>query len=443
MPQLNRRTLLAGLASTAACRAASTHAATSPDLAAAAMNGWLYALPLIETAGARARATQAQHAAPNGGINRLGHATQLAGPTDRAITTPNSDTLYSSGFVDLTQGPVTLVIPDAGTRYQSVAIMDMYTNNNVVLGKRTPGGAAGTWRLLAPGTQPTGPKDLVIATPHAWVLGRTLVLGPADLAAARAVQQGLALSGPATPPPPLTAPRLAPWPDYFHSALRLAASDPPSWLAGLAAFEQVQQAGRLNDFSAAGYSPADAAAIAAGVARAQALVRSAAHKKDFIQGWAYPRPDLGQFADDYVFRAIVAVAGLAALPRQEAMYMNAQGDGAGLFTGDGLYRLHLAERLPVDGFWSLTMYEATPQGQFFLTENPLHRYNIGDRTPNLLRSPDGSLDIWISRTDPGGDRTRNWLPAPAAGPFACTLRTYLPHQNLRAGHYRLPPIERV
>jgi hypothetical protein len=440
---MNRRTLLAGLAGAVASGAAPANAVSQSDLSTNAMNAWLYALPLIETAGARARATQAQQATPNGGINHLGHAAKLAGPTDRAITTPNSDTLYSSGFVDLTRGPVTLVIPDAGARYQSVAIMDMYTNNNVVLGKRTPGGAAGTWRLLAPGTTPAGPRDLVIATPHAWVLGRTLVLGPADLQAARAVQQGLSLTGPATPLPPATAARQAPWPDFFRSALQLSSSDPPQWLAGFAAFQNLQQAGKQHDFAATGYTPAEHAAIATGVARAQALVRSAGRKKDFIEGWAYPRPDLGQFGDDYIFRAIVAVAGLAALPRQEAMYMNGQGDGAGLFTGEGLYRLHLAEQLPVDGFWSLTMYEATPDGQFFLTENPLNRYNIGDRTPNLLRGPDGSLDIWISRTDPGGDRTRNWLPAPVSGPFACTLRTYLPHENLRAGRYRLPPIERA
>jgi hypothetical protein len=211
----------------------------------------------------------------------------------------------------------------------------------------------------------------------------------------------------------------------------------------LAAFQRVQRAGQGGDFAAGGYSPEDAAAIAAGVARGQALVRGAARKKDFVQGWSYPRPDLGQFGDDYVFRAIVAVAGLAALPRQEAMYMTAQGDGAGLFHGDGLYRLHLAGSMPVDGFWSLTMYTATAEGQFFLAGNPLNRYNIGDRTPNLLRGSDGSLDIWIGRTDPGGARTRNWLPAPAAGAFACTLRTYLPHENLRAGQWRLPPIERV
>ena len=57
------------------------------------------------------------------------------------------------------------------------------------------------------------------------------------------------------------------------------------------------------------------------------------------------------------------------------------------------------------------MYESTGDGRFFLTENPLNRYAIGDRTEGLMRGPDGALDIWIGRSDPGGARTANWLAA--------------------------------
>src|SRR5262249_18351712 len=108
--------------------------------------------------------------------------------------------------------------------------------------------------------------------------------------------------------------------------------------------------------------------------------------------------------------------------------------------GDEAWRLHLPGPLPVDGFWSLTMYEATQDGQFFLTENPLHRYAIGDRTPGLRRGSDGSIDIVIARTDPvvAG---YNWLPAPAGGPSAMILRACLPRPDLLDGRYRLPPLE--
>ena len=121
--------------------------------------------------------------------------------------------------------------------------------------------------------------------------------------------------------------------------------------------------------------------------------------------------------------------------------MRPEGDnGRGLFTGDGPYRFSLPGPLPVDGFWSLTMYEATPDGQFFLTENPIRRYAIGDRTPGIRSSPTGAIDIWVARSDPGGKHTANWLPAPRSGPFTVTLRAYLPRQALLSGAYRLPPM---
>jgi len=140
----------------------------------------------------------------------------------------------------------------------------------------------------------------------------------------------------------------------------------------------------------------------------------------------------------------VALQGLGALPVAEAMYMKAAGDNdTGLYEGDGLYRLTLPAKLPLDGFWSLSMYEATPDGQYFFTDNPIDRYAISDRTPGLTWNPDGTLDLWISRADPGGARSANWLPAPKAGPFSMTLRTYLPRAELLEGRFRFAPIVRV
>jgi hypothetical protein len=114
-----------------------------------------------------------------------------------------------------------------------------------------------------------------------------------------------------------------------------------------------------------------------------------------------------------------------------------------MITGEGPYRLHFdADKLPaVNAFWSLTMYEATADGQFFLVANPINRYSIGDRTPGLKKNPDGSLDIWITRADPGGERSANWLPAPSTGPFSLSFRAYLPKEELRDGRYRLPALQ--
>ncbi|MFY8140670.1 MAG: DUF1214 domain-containing protein, partial [Caulobacter sp.] len=81
------------------------------------------------------------------------------------------------------------------------------------------------------------------------------------------------------------------------------------------------------------------------------------------------------------------------------------GENEGLFTGDAAWRLTLPANLPLDAFWSLSMYEVMPDGQQFFTDNPLNRCTIGDRTRGPKRNADGSLDVWIGRTDPGGDRS--------------------------------------
>lgn len=426
---MNRRDLmlgfgalgLSGLAAPAFARA---------DLKTAARDAWLFGLPLIEMAAARAR--QMKQGLPP---NVFAGGRVLADHTARAVTTPNNDTLYLSAWLDLTQGPVTLTVPDAGDRYWSVALMDMYSNNNAVLGSRTVGGAGGVFTLCGPGQASTGPNPVRIATPHAWALARVLVDGPEEVAALQPLLRGFRLAGGAGPAPRPYATRDADPAAYFASVRELMASDPGSAL-DLGLLRRVP--GLLGDGPAV-----DPVAVAEGVAEARRLAQGGWGRQKAIQGWTYPRANLGDYGQDYVYRAAVALGGLAALPTAEAMYMRPEGENDGVFHGDGLYRLSLPADVPVNGFWSLSMYEATADGQFFFTDNPLRRYAIGDRTKGLKRRADGGVDIWIGRTDPGGHRTANWLPAPKAGPWTVTWRGYLPAPGLLNGEWRLPAIRKA
>ena len=423
---MNRRDLL--LSAGAIGLGAAFPVLAADDDKVIARDAWFYALPLIEMATTRARSL-----AGGTKINRFAPGRGLTDHTGRTVTTPNNDTLYSSGWIDLTRGPVTLTVPEMGARYWSVAVMDMFTNNSVVLGSRTVGGGGGVFTLVGPGEDAYPANAIQVATPHAWVLARVLVDGPDDVPAVQALLEGLTLQGPGdTPPTPAYAVRAAPAEDYFASARSLLASDP----APMTDLKLLRRAAGLLGPNA-GALPDGAKA---GVAEAQTLAKAAFARQNFIQGWSYPKADLGDYGQDYLYRAAVALGGLGALPVAEAMYMRAQGDGQGLFNGDGLWRLTLPAQLPLDGFWSLSMYEATPDGQFFFTDNPLNRYAIGDRTRGLTRNADGSLDIWIGRTDPGGARSANWLPAPKAGPYALFLRTYLPRAELLDGRWRVPAI---
>lgn len=416
--------------------------AAKGDLKGAAREAWIYALPLIEMANTR------QAHSPGLLANRFHHVRKLTDPSRRQVTAPNNDTLFSSAWFDLTKGPVTLTVPDGGHRYLAVQLLDMYTNTNACISKRTfsreIGPEGGTFTLVGPGQRSKGPNPIHLATPHGWALARILVEGPDDLDAACAVQEKIILTGSAIPLPGGFARRSAAPADYFASVARLLQSDPPPRQdrASLAHFAALGlRSGK--PFNGDRLSLEDMTQIEAGIAEARNRIISAGKSARFIDGWSYPKANLGNFEQDFDYRAVVALVGLAANTPEEALYLSPQGENGRLFTGDGPYRLHLPTPPPVDAFWSLTMYEATDEGQLYLTANPLARYSIGDRTKGLRTNPDGSLDIWIGRSDPGSDRTANWLPAPASGPFSLSFRAYWPREEFRDGRYRLPPIERV
>jgi hypothetical protein len=361
------------------------------------------------------------------------------------VTSPNNDTLYSRAFLDLRKGPVTITLPPTGERYQSVALMDMFTNNFAVLGTRTTGRLGGRFHVAGPnGVAP--PNAIRAPGPSVFMLGRTLVTGQADLSAARAVQEGILVDGPASDrtferPPP----RDASWRTFFEEAGRLLAHEGAPVTDG-ALFDRTAVLGLTRrGFVAKQFSPAEEAEIQTGVADAIAMARLARGGTYTESGWNYSKSNIGSFGQDYDFRAQIALTGLFALPIEEALYTRSIGDEPdGLYHGDA-YRLHFpaGQLPPVSAFWSLTAYEATPSGQYFFAHNPIDRYSIGDRSEGLLHNLDGSLDIWISRSDPGVDRRTNWLPAPASAPFMLSLRAYLPTKEFRSGEYRVPPVERL
>jgi hypothetical protein len=439
---MDRRTFLILGAAGAALARYPVYAAES-NLRTAARDAYLYTLPLVEMATVRSRLL-----AGGGAQNTLYGRRVLADHTSRGVTSPNNDTLYSSAWLDLSQGPVTITLPALGSRYLSLQLMDMYTNSFAVLGTRATGSEAGTFTLVGPGDALAADARNVVRAPtlRVWALLRVLVDGPADLEAARAVQGGVTITGPKVDGAQAqriaaTLATSAPWSDYFSAAARLLASEPPP-ATDRAMLRRIAPLGLAGDtpFTGEAFNADDKAQIEAGLAEARAFVIDPRHRGTVADGWFYPGATLGNFGQDYLARAIVARTGLAALPREEAMYMRPEGDGGdALYDGRKAWRIHFnaGQLPPVNAFWSLTMYERTPDGQSFFTDNPLKRYSIGDRTPGLAKNADGSLDLWIGHDTPGAGREANWLPAPA-GPFTMTLRAYLPREALLNGNYRLP-----
>lgn len=97
--------------------------------------------------------------------------------------TPNVDTVYSAAWLDLSQNPVVLIVPDTNDRYYLVQIMDAYSNTFSSIGRRTTGTKAGKFAIVGPdwkGTLPSGLEAVKSPTNTAWLLVRVLYEGKDD-----------------------------------------------------------------------------------------------------------------------------------------------------------------------------------------------------------------------------------------------------------------------
>ena len=390
-------------------------------------------------------------------LNQFIHFRRLRDHRDRAVVSPNNDTLYSSAWLDLAPGPVVLSVPDAGGRYRVFQFLDFWTNNFASIGKRTNGSGAADYAVVGPGWQgdlPRGLKRIDAPTNAVWLLGRTLVDGPDDLAAVHALQDQstltpLAAWGKTNPPPTAAPPKPIPFDlsdplkffEFLNAGLR--ENPPPPRDAGLMALFGPINVGPDKPFRADQLDAATAQGLRRAVETGRRLVEAGPVKSPPpVNGWHFPPRNVGNFGDDYLLRATTAMKLLGALPPEEAVYPTAQTDDHNQPL-DGMHRYVLrfekGQAPPADAFWSVTLYRLPDR---LLADNPLGRYSIGDRTKGLAYGTDGSLELYIQRDSPGKDRESNWLPAPE-GPFCLTLRAYLPRKELLAGTWKVPAVRRV
>ena len=389
-------------------------------------NAFLYALPLYEIERSRR-----QFLAKGQQVNTIAHVRQLADASMHQVTTPNSDTLYSSAWLDVSRGPVEIYLASATGRYQSVALMDGFSNNIAVL---HPTARATKFRVIR-SRKHEGPQHgptIFSSTDKLWLLVRTFLLDGSDLGAAHLAQDGIVVTGPLLPSQnkaALLAPAMTGSADGVFLAMRdlTAASPDDGFRAGdvMAKLFALPSEQRL-------------AAMQAGRAAAAASLNKRA--TSISNGWSYPQANLGQFGTDYLYRAQIALGGLGALPLSEAIYLRAAGDGPrGVMIGDRPRHWHVAadRQPPVGAFWSLTLYVPDGNGNFYFFDHPARRYSIGSSMPDLVRSFDGQLDILIAPEQSGS--AANWLPCPA-GPFVRIFRAYRPSSALLDRSYVPPPI---
>ncbi len=410
-----------------------------------------YALPLHVIASTRWRAVGDADNPVRHAPNTLRHIRHLSDHRSRWITAPNNDTLYSNAWLDLSAAPLRLsVATQPAGRYWSVALMDAFSNHFAMLGQRRHGSGPVAVTLAGPRHHHLDLPGRVIRAPgdDAWLFARCLVDGPADLPAAHAMQDRLALQPMSDALPPPSAPGEVTDPAAFLAVVNDALRRNPPPAADAPLLARCAGVGLRPGATDAWRTLADdtRAAWREHIVGALERVRQFGNRgRREVQGWIVSAADIGNFGVNYALRASVALGGLGALEPDEAMYFVRYADDEGApLDGAHDYRLQVpAGGIPTDSFWSFTMYEPTADGRRFFVDNPIERYSVGNRTPGLDVAADGSLALRVQHAAPGGDVDRShWLPAPA-GRFQIALRCYLPRPELRDGRATMPRLIRL
>ena len=144
-----------------------------------------------------------------------------------------------------------------------------------------------------------------------------------------------------------------------------------------------------------------------------------------IGPWSTGR-DIGSADADMKTRAIVALRGLLALPKQEARYFTATTDSAGAPL-DGKCSYTLSGGTIEARWWSVTLYDR----QGWLIANRWNRHSIGS-----ARIPAGQAGSWSFIVAPG-EAEGLWIPTATDGPFELTLRAYRPSGTLASDPARV------
>ena len=368
---------------------------------------------------------------------------RLTPSTQGALRAPNSDTIYFSGWIDLGAGPVVLRLPDAAGRYYTIALTDMFGRPTHV-GLRTTGSAARDVVLVREGAPVASGEQRVVVSMrsrYVWALGRMYVADEADEARAIDLARKFRIDAPVPPAGPVTEGPRAERPaglEWFATLNRALkdVSIQPEERAFITQLDQIGL-GPASSFDAARLSTAARAGLVCAAQVGGGVIDKVGWRPtSATNGWML-NSRIGDPGSDYLLRASVARGGYVNAP-EEAIYPAAvrDRDGAAL-TGANTYEIVFpkGQLPPVDAFWSLTPYAAPG---FTLTDNPIRRYAIGDRTKGLKFDKDGALRIVLSAANPGRAAS-NWLPIPP-GPFVLVARLYMPRKEALDGRYALPPI---
>ena len=383
-------------------------------------------------------------------VNRLYRYPDLVDPdTAGNLRAPNNDTLYYSGWFDISEEPLIIHTPDTVGRYFTISVTNQYSEVEHI-GRRTTGTDEGYFALVPPhweGELPDGVTLFPTETNTGWLLGRMLVDGRDDFDAAKALVDDIWLAPLSEftfgerpgEPEDLTAEPSKPLEtlEFFQIMNRELQSLPSrsGEAALMAQFDEIG-IGPNSKFDPASINDATRKGLEKAIKDGQKIVKASTFRTtDSFNGWMISH-DIGRYGYKFMHRASVVKGGYGNLP-EESLYPATVFDETGsMLSGKNNYSLHFkaGEFPPVNGFWSLAVYTTDAK----LATNEIDRYSIGDRTRGLEYDDDGSLTLYLQHTRPDAG-VANWLPTPK-GNFFAVMRLYEPAEAVLKNDYLLPRI---
>src|SRR5271165_5157574 len=145
---------------------------TEQQAHAIGVDAYIYFYPLVTMDLTRKRGTNIEpgKAPGHGPMNTFSNFSEYPTADFRSVVRPNFDTLYSSAWLDLTNEPMIVSVPDTGGRYYLLPMLDMWTAVFASPGWRTTGTQAGNFIVVPPGwrgklTPPADTKEIDAPTP--------------------------------------------------------------------------------------------------------------------------------------------------------------------------------------------------------------------------------------------------------------------------------------
>jgi hypothetical protein len=117
-------------------------------------------------------------------------------------------------------------------------------------------------------------------------------------------------------------------------------------------------------------------------------------------------------------------------------YMDEDGEG---LDGTKTYRLRVPTNVPAKNFWSVTIYDVDTR---CLINNKEQIADRSSRQPDLVKSTDGSVDLYIGPKAPAGFE-KNWIPIVPGKAWFCYFRLYAPTEAHFEKKWTLPDFEKV